>query len=205
MRPMTFEEIQADNRKMRRFICERIWPNGTRVTLADGPEGGPVLAELTPLWDDDYGWDLVLETNDPEGVDLREVCRNFRRQEMTIREWREETIREAREVESTGPKAIRTRPNWDADLGKLWVGTLVVKAFTEAAENQRLVLAAFQEQEFRHRIDDPLSRKPGEPKRKRQRRRRDTIAGLNDDHIYPGVVYFRADGTGDGIVWDWCD
>jgi hypothetical protein len=100
--------------------------------------------------------------------------------------------------------AEKANPFFDADLGRLWVGDLLVKEFKEPAENQRLVLKSFQELAFRQRIDDPLCKKPGEPNSKRQRRRRDTIAGLNDDHINPGIIYFRADGTGDGIIWDWC-
>jgi hypothetical protein len=95
------------------------------------------------------------------------------------------------------------KPIFDADLGQLWVGDLLIKEFKEPAENQRLVLKSFQELGFRHRIDDPLCKKPGEPTWKRQRRRRDTIAGLNDDHVNPGIIYFKADGTGDGIIWNW--
>jgi hypothetical protein len=39
----------------------------------------------------------------------------------------------------------KAKPSWDADLGKLWVGDVLIKAFTEAAENQRRVLDVFQE------------------------------------------------------------
>jgi hypothetical protein len=99
----------------------------------------------------------------------------------------------------------KAKPAFDADLGRLWVGDLLIKEFKEAAENQRLVLKSFQELDFRQRIDDPLCKKPGEPTWKRQRRRRDTIAALNDDHVTPGIISFRADGTGDGIIWDWCE
>jgi hypothetical protein len=214
---MTFDEIQADNSKMRSFVCEHLPADGTRIVLADGPEGGPSWADLMPIWDGQYGWGLLLETNDPEWVDLWEVYRHLRRQDMTLREWREEVSRELRRsgtfadpdargqsrAASTATPA-RPMPFWDADLGRLWVGDVLIKQFTEAAENQRLVLKSFQELDWRHRIDDPLCRKPGEPTRKRQRRRRDTIAGLNDDHITPGVIRFRADGSGDGIIWDWC-
>jgi hypothetical protein len=205
MRPLTLEELQSDDRKMRCFICERVPADGARIVLADGPEGGPAWADLTPVWDDEYGWDLTLETNEPEWVDLREVYQHFRRQEMTIREWREALGRELSRAEAGDHTPARAKPFWDADLGKLWVGDLLIKAYTEAAENQRRVLDAFQEEEFRHRIDDPTCRRTSEPNWSRQRRRRDTIAGLNDDHIHPGVIYFRADGTGDGIIWDWCE
>jgi hypothetical protein len=205
MRPLTFEEIQADNLKMRGFICERIPADETtRVVLADGAEGGPAWADLTPIWDDGYGWDLLLETDHAEWADLRGVYQHFRRQEMTIWEWREMIGHGLPRAGSDDLTPTRTTPSWDADLGRLRVGDLLIKVFTEAAENQRRVLAAFQEEGFRHRIDDPTCRKPGEPDWKRQRRRRDTIAALNDDHVHAGVIYFRGDGTGDGIIWDWC-
>jgi hypothetical protein len=57
MRPLTVEEIQADNRRMRRFVCGHLPAEGARIVLADGPEGGPAWADLTPIWDDDYAWD----------------------------------------------------------------------------------------------------------------------------------------------------
>jgi hypothetical protein len=205
MRPLTFEEIQFDNRKMRASICEHLPADGTRLILADGPEGGPAWADLTPLWDDEFGWDLLLETNEPEWVDLREVYQHFRRQDMTIKEWRDALSHESHTIDSGARTPPRTKPHWDADLGRLWVGDLLVKEFKEAAENQRRVLEAFQEEDWRHRIDDPTYHRAGEPNRRRQRRRRDTITGLNDAHINPGVIYFRGDGTGDGIIWDWCE
>jgi hypothetical protein len=123
---------------------------------------------------------------------------------MTTREWWEEITHELSRTGSGDHTPTRTKPFWDADLGKLWVGDFLIKEFTEAAENQRRVLDAFQEEDFRHRIDDPTHQRPSEPNWRRQRRRRDTIAGLNDDHITPGIIRFKADGTGDRIIWDWC-
>lgn len=205
MRPLTFEEIQADNRKMRSFICEHLSADGTRIVLADGPEGGPAWADLTPIWNGAYGWDLLLETNEPLWVDVSRVYEHFRRQDMTIREWRKAISRELSRPEADDHTPGRAKPFWDADLGRLWVGDLLIKAYTEAAENQRRVLDAFQEEDFRHRIDDPTCRRTSEPNRSRRRRRRDTIAGLNDDHVNPGIIYFRGDGTGDSIIWDWCE
>lgn len=68
---LTVDQIQADNCKMKRFICERT--DGTRIVLADGVEGGPAWADLYPIWDDDGECDLLIETNEPEWVGLREV------------------------------------------------------------------------------------------------------------------------------------
>jgi hypothetical protein len=75
---------------MKQFICERISPDGIRIVLADGEEGGPVWADLWPVWDED-DCDLVIDTNEPDGFGLREVYQHFRRKEMTWTEWMRET------------------------------------------------------------------------------------------------------------------
>ena len=77
-----------------------------------------------------------------------------------------EMVQALTEYRSTTPRpriSKRAKPTWDADLGQLSVGDKVIKAYTEAAENQRRVLDAFQEENFRHRIDDPTCVKAGEP------------------------------------------
>ena len=80
---MNLEQIQADKRTMAEFVCERIPPDGTRIVLADGPDG-PAWADLMPIWDDDdCDCDLIVETNEPEWVDLQEIYDHFRRREMT--------------------------------------------------------------------------------------------------------------------------
>src|SRR5436309_2157000 len=79
---LSIDQILADNARMERFVCERIPPDGTRVDLGNG-----AWADLTPCWDDRFGWSLLLETDEPEWVDLLEIYRHFRRREMTVREW----------------------------------------------------------------------------------------------------------------------
>jgi hypothetical protein len=79
---LTLDQILADNASMERFICERIPPETTRIDLGSG-----AWADLTPFWDDRFGWSLLLETDEPEWVDLQEVYQHFRRREMTFREW----------------------------------------------------------------------------------------------------------------------
>src|ERR1051325_1987914 len=80
--PLTPDQLQSDRRKMQRFICDRIPPDGTRIVLAAGGDG-PAWADLIPLWDADDDCDLLLETNEPEWVGLREVYEHFRWKEMT--------------------------------------------------------------------------------------------------------------------------
>ncbi len=85
----TTEQLQSDRTKMVRFICERIPADGTTVILVD--DGGePAWADLYPSWDDEGGWDLRIETNEPEWVGLKEVYDLFRRQEVTWEEWERE-------------------------------------------------------------------------------------------------------------------
>jgi excisionase family DNA binding protein len=82
----SYEIVRADNRRMKRFICERIADDGETIVLADG-EGGPAWVDLFPIRDDDSDCDLLLETNEPDWIDLRAVYDYFRRREMTWAEW----------------------------------------------------------------------------------------------------------------------
>ena len=96
--------------------------------------------------------------------------------------------------------ARRPNPTWDPDLRELRVGKWVIKRFRQAARNQVTILASFQELRWSRRIDDPLTRHSNcEPKR----RVRDTVFGLNKNHMTPNVLVFEADGTGTGIIWKW--
>lgn len=83
---MTVNQIQSDGGKMKKFICERIPPEGTRIFLPDlsGAESG---VDLIPIWEENE-WDLLIESDDRCG--LRDVYEHFRRQEMTCREWERE-------------------------------------------------------------------------------------------------------------------
>lgn len=89
------------------------------------------------------------------------------------------------------------RPTWDSDRLELRVGENVVKRFKSPATNQEAVLAAFEEEEWPPRIDDPLPPRPGqEPKR----RLHDTINSLNRHQICE-MIRFQGDGRGQGIRW----
>ena len=80
---LTLDQFKADARKMKRYICSKIPKEGTRIVLADGPEGGEAWAELNPVWDEEDGWDLHFETNEPEWVDLGKIYEHFRVREVT--------------------------------------------------------------------------------------------------------------------------
>jgi hypothetical protein len=88
-------------------------------------------------------------------------------------------------------------PHWDANSRTLsWQGQ-VVKEFRVPADNQELILAAFQEQDWPPRIDDPLPRSKG---RDPKVCLRDTIRGLNKRQRL-ARLRFQADGTGTGVCW----
>ncbi|MHB0958236.1 MAG: hypothetical protein ACYC0X_12220 [Pirellulaceae bacterium] len=94
---------------------------------------------------------------------------------------------------------IITKPRWNPVRRELWVGDSLIKRYRQPAPNQEPVLAAFEEEGWPQRIDDPLS--PNwdiDPKR----RLRDTVAGLNSSHKTKDLIVFEPDGTGEGVLWE---
>jgi hypothetical protein len=88
-------------------------------------------------------------------------------------------------------------PQWDATCRQLHVGNYVVKHFRWPAPNQETVLAAFQEDGWSYRVDDPLA--PVDRQDPKQRLH-DTIKCLNRRQS-ARLIHFRGDGTGEGITW----
>ena len=89
-------------------------------------------------------------------------------------------------------------PVWDDQRHELKLGATIVKRFKWRAANQEAVLAAFQEEGWPPRIDDPLSPiAETDPKR----RLSDAIKCLNRKQKNP-LLRFSGDGTGEGILWD---
>ncbi len=89
-------------------------------------------------------------------------------------------------------------PNWDSDRQMLRVGGLVIKQFKVPAANQEAVLAAFQEENWPPRIDDPL---PPRGDQNPKRRLHDTIISLNRNQK-ERVIRFLGDGSGEGVRWE---
>src|SRR5262245_40108787 len=92
----------------------------------------------------------------------------------------------------------QTLPHWDQQRRALWLGEILVKRFRVPADNQELILVAFEEQGWPARIDDPLPRNgvadPGE-------RLHGAIRRLNGCQAQK-VLRFSADGRGKGIFWE---
>lgn len=90
------------------------------------------------------------------------------------------------------------KPTWDRERQELRLGSIVVKQFKVPAANQERILAAFQEEDWPLRIDDPL---PPATDQDSKRRLHDTINSLNRNQKQP-LLHFLGDGTGQGIRWE---
>ena len=91
----------------------------------------------------------------------------------------------------------RLVPHWDPKLHELRLNGQLVKRFKLPAQNQEIILAAFEEEGWPARIDDPLPpRHTQNPKRRLQ----DTIKSLNRNQKNR-LVRIMGDGTGQGIRW----
>lgn len=91
----------------------------------------------------------------------------------------------------------RVTPHWDSDLQELRINGLIVKQYKVPAPNQEMVLAAFEEENWPVRIDDPL---PPQVDQDPKRRLHDTIVSLNRNHKHR-LIRFMGDGSGEGVRW----
>ena len=87
---------------------------------------------------------------------------------------------------------------WSEVTGQLSFGDYLIKEFKTAAPAQAQVLAAFQEEGWPERIDDPL---PPKGDQVPQRRLRETTDSLNGCHIHKNLIRFHGDGTAQGVRW----
>jgi len=92
---------------------------------------------------------------------------------------------------------VLVKPQWNCDLKRFSLGELVVKEYRRPAPNQHCILAAFQEEEWPLRIDDPLRPTPDIVP---ARRLHEAIAALNRCQSHP-VLRFSVDACGCGIRW----
>jgi len=103
---------------------------------------------------------------------------------------------EANQLGSSSRPHLPVKPVWDRERRELRLGDIVVKRFKWPAENQELVLNAFEDLGWPSRIDDPLVAHPTIcPKR----RLHDTLKCLNRKQVNE-LVKFRGDGTGLGVL-----
>ncbi len=89
-------------------------------------------------------------------------------------------------------------PKWDKERQELRLGDVIVKQFKVPAPNQETILAAFEEEGWPPRIDDPL---PPHADQDSKRRLHDTITTLNRHQRHP-AIRFLGDGSGQGVRWE---
>lgn len=92
-----------------------------------------------------------------------------------------------------------TRPQWDSQLRELRIRSCVIKRFKLPSPNQETLLAAFEEEGWPLRIDDPL---PQVQEVVPKRRLHDTIKSLNRNQKHR-LLIFKGDGTGEGVCWEY--
>ncbi|MFO1040748.1 MAG: hypothetical protein U0941_03130 [Planctomycetaceae bacterium] len=89
-------------------------------------------------------------------------------------------------------------PYWDSGRRELSVAGTMIKRFRVPAQNQELILSAFQEEGWPHHIYDPL---PTNRKINTHVRLHDAINRLNGCQKLP-LVRFHGNGSGNGISWE---
>ena len=90
-------------------------------------------------------------------------------------------------------------PKWNRDRQELTIGSIVIKRFKVPAANQEAILAAFEEEGWPTRIDDPL---PPHREQSPKRRLQETIKSLNRNQKRP-FLRFLGDGSGQGVRWEY--
>ena len=113
----------------------------------------------------------------------------------------------AQVAESCGPdfQSGRTKPLpataptplWDADRRELRLGSVVVKRFRQPARNQETILAAFEEDGWPPRVDNPL---PANGDTDAVDRLHEAVKKLNRGTR--GLLRFYSDGAGLGVLWE---
>ena len=92
------------------------------------------------------------------------------------------------------------KPCWHRTRRELWLDRVVVKRFRVPAQNQEVILCAFEEDGWPAQIDDPLPSKAGVDPHVRLH---DAVNRLNRAQTNP-LLRFHGNGSGTGISWKLC-
>ena len=93
--------------------------------------------------------------------------------------------------------ALALKPRWDFTLRELSLDGLVIKRFRVPAQNQEMILSAFEEDNWSECIDDPLPVRGAIDPRARLH---DAINRLNRCQTNP-LLRFHGNGSGTGVLW----
>lgn len=141
----------------------------------------------------------MTKAGDPERGFLENASLKFSKRSCFV--LTEDGLTVARSLEQQAAEAQFPAPKWDGSRHELTVGDRLVKKFKLPSRNQETILAAFQEEGWPARIDDPL---PPHPDIDPKRRLHDTIKGLNRNQKNR-VIRFLGDGTGEAVTWELSD
>ena len=94
--------------------------------------------------------------------------------------------------------ATENTPIWDRQRRELRIGRVLIKRFCVPAENQEIILSAFEEEAWPAHIDDPL---PPAAEIDPKRRLHSAIQCLNRNQK-ARLLHFHGDGYGRGIRWE---
>lgn len=127
------------------------------------------------------------------------MIEQFASSETNFASWGSSQSDPYRAAQVSGPaKRKALEPSWDAQRQELWYGGKLVKQYRIPSPNQVAILAAFEEESWPARIDDPL---PQHFEIDPRRRLNDTIRNLNRSRINL-LIRFSGDGSGQGILWE---
>ncbi len=101
--------------------------------------------------------------------------------------------------EPADPRLQTPKPSWNSMTRELKFDGKLVKRFKWHAENQELILDAFEEEGWPVVIHDPLPPKHDQDCKLRVQ---ETIKALNRHHDTAGLIRFRGNGTADGVRWE---
>jgi hypothetical protein len=100
--------------------------------------------------------------------------------------------------EPNGATDAYFKPRWNSTRRELTLNGTVVKRYRVPAQNQELILDAFEEEGWPQHIDDPL---PPTGDTDPSTRLHDAINKLNGHHTNR-LLHFRGNGMGTGIFWE---
>ncbi|MBI2824771.1 MAG: hypothetical protein HYX69_08800 [Planctomycetia bacterium] len=92
-------------------------------------------------------------------------------------------------------------PKWDRDRAELRVGNLVVRQYKVPSADQEIILAAFEEEHWPRRVDNPL---PVQADPSPLRRLQDAVEALNGRQKHP-LLQFLAEEDAAGVRWQFAE
>ncbi|MGA2256069.1 MAG: hypothetical protein ABSG53_15590, partial [Thermoguttaceae bacterium] len=132
-------------------------------------------------------------------------------------------LRPAKYLELVTTQADQSRhaitPQWDANRRELWVGNTLIKRYRLKAPNQERILETFEEEHWPPVINAPLAGvavtcyndddddipPPGLDEIDSGKRLRDAVRMLNSHHQNCNIIKFACNGTGEGVLWNFCE